>query len=135
MIHCPVKQFDTLLCNVTLHNIWMTFFCNKTVSLKGFFFFFFFLVSSFLVLFNSGQTRIYFSIDKNEKYVNSQVHMKTIIAQGYICMLYRQIVKPLENIINVKIFLWPSSKAMTDKERRGRQIYKNLNILRTKRDF
>ena len=132
MIHCPVKQFDTLLCNVTLHNIWITFFCNKTVSLKGFFFF---LVSSFLVLFNSGQTRIYFSIDKNEKYVNSQVHMKTIIAQGYICMLYRQIVKPLENIINVKIFLWPSSKAMTDKERRGRQIYKNLNILRTKRDF
>ena len=134
MIHCPVKQFDTLLCNVTLHNIWMTFFCNKTVSLKGFFLFFFF-VSSFLVLFNSGQTRIYFSKDKNEKYVNSQVHMKTIIAQGYICMLYRQIVKPLENIINVKIFLWPSSKAMTDKERRGRQIYKNLNILRTKRDF
>ena len=42
----------------------------------------------------------------------------------------------VDDVINFKIYLESSSKAMTDREKkRGRLRYKHLNILRTKRAF
>ena len=42
----------------------------------------------------------------------------------------------VDDVINFKIFLGSTSKAMADREKkRGRQKYKNLNISRTKRAF
>ena len=38
-------------------------------------------------------------------------------------------------MINFKIYLQTTSKAMADKEKKGRWKYKNLNISRTKRAF
>ena len=41
-----------------------------------------------------------------------------------------------DDIINFKIFLGPTSKAVADRgKKRGRRKYKNLNISRTKRAF
>ena len=44
------------------------------------------------------------------------------------------VIKFLFNVINFKIYLGSTSKAMADREKkRGRWKYKNLNISRTKR--
>ena len=41
-----------------------------------------------------------------------------------------------DGVINFKIYLQSTSKAMVDREKkRGRQKYKNLNMSRTKRAF
>ena len=42
----------------------------------------------------------------------------------------------VDDVINFKIFLKSTSKATADKQKkRGRRMYKNLNISRTKRAF
>ena len=46
------------------------------------------------------------------------------------------LIKTVDDIINFKIFLGSTSKAMADGERkRGRRKYKKLNILRMKKAF
>ena len=70
-----------------------------------------------------------------------------MVVFGYLAKLKRGHVKPYfflqiplikttDDVINFKIFLGSSSKAMGDrKKKKGRQKYKNLSILRMKRAF
>ena len=51
-------------------------------------------------------------------------------------MCYRVLIYAVDDVVNVTIFLGSTSKAISDGEKkRGRQKYRNLNILRTKRVF
>ena len=46
------------------------------------------------------------------------------------------LIQTVDDIINFKIYLGSSTKAIADREKkRGGQKYKNLNISRTKRAF
>ena len=48
----------------------------------------------------------------------------------------QDIKQNVDDVINFKIYLQATSKAMADREKkRGRRKYKNLNISRTKRAF
>ena len=49
-------------------------------------------------------------------------------------MCYSVLTYTVDGVINFKIFLGSTAKAMADREKkRGRRKYKNLNTLRTKR--
>ena len=51
-------------------------------------------------------------------------------------MCYQVLIQTVDDVINSKIYLGSSSKAMADREKkRGRWKYKNFNILRTKKSF
>ena len=51
-------------------------------------------------------------------------------------MYYEVLIETVNDIINFKIYLGASSKAMADREKkRGRWKYKNFNISRKKRTY
>ena len=51
-------------------------------------------------------------------------------------MCYQVLILTIDDVINFKIYLQSSSKAMTDKKKkRGGQKYKKLNTSETKRAF